>query len=283
MLRRLAIRHISDEFQPRLYEAERRVCPRWIKPLCWYFQSRVRVSQQIVLIQEVLLTRALTLQIRAKPFSCFAHPANTPGRISDHQRERGNVLCNNRSCADEAILTQGMSADNCGVGADACATANGRGAKLILTSHVCARICDVCEHTAGTAKDVITQLNAIIESHVILDLASISHFYMRPDHHVLTDRAIFTDHRPRKDMAEMPDPGAFPYLCSLVHVTRDMNHRAGKARIFAHLCHAPRAFAANGWMGLLPLVTEAFRNVDTMSIDERTSFKPKPRPATTSS
>ena len=212
----------------------------------------------------ITFVAAWTDEILAEPLAAPAHPSDPARRISDHQRKRRHILRHHRAGADEAIVAERVPADDGGIGADAGAAPDRRRAEFILARHIGARIVDVGEHAARAAKHVVGEFDAVIERDIVLDLAAVADLHARADHHVLADRAVLADHGAGKDMAKMPDLGAAPDHRALVDIARDVNQRAGKARIFAHLAHveACSMSAANGWTPLLP-------SVDNRHIAER--------------
>ena len=149
----------------------------------------------------------------------------------------GHILGHDRARADEAILAERMTADDRGVGADAGAASDRRGAEFILARHVGARIVDVGKDAARAAKDVVGKLDAVIERDVVLDLAAVADLHPRADHHVLPDRAVLADDGAGKDMAKMPDLGAAPNDRAIVHIARNVDERARKTRVLAHFAH----------------------------------------------
>jgi hypothetical protein len=175
-----------------------------------------------------------------------------------------------------------MPADDRRIGADACPPSNRRRTEFVFPRNIGARIVHVREDAAGPAKHVVGEFDAIIDRDVVLDLAIVPDPDARTDHDVLPDRAILTDRGASKNMTKMPNPGAAADRGAIVDIARFMNQHAGKARILAHLTHRCIALWAKAWTPLLPTIG-AVRNVETISIDVRTSSSPKPRPATISS
>jgi hypothetical protein len=194
----------------------------------------------------VLLLRARADQVIPETFARSAHPSNPPRRISDHQREIRDIPGDNGAGADEAKHAERMAAHHRCIRSDRCPLADRRGPELILARDVGARIVDVGENAARSAKHVVSQLDAVIDRHIVLDLASVADPNVGTNHDVLSDRAILADHGAGKDMAKMPDLGALTDHRAVIDKAGNVNQRAGKPRVFPHFAHARFALMANG-------------------------------------
>src|SRR5450631_2339348 len=177
-------------------------------------------------------------KIRRQFFTLPADPTHSACRISNHQRKRRYIFRYYRASADEAIISELVPANNGGVSPDASSPPDRSGAEFILARHISAWIVDVGEDATRPTKHVVGEFNAVIKRNVVLNLAAVADPHARSDHHVLADRAVLADNSAWEDMAEMPDLRTLTNDCALVDVTGDVNQRAGKARILAHLGHA---------------------------------------------
>src|SRR6185312_1251381 len=176
-------------------------------------------------------------EITAKPFARPAHPADPARGITGHQREGRDILRHHGAGADEAVLTQAVTADDRRIGADARTASNRCAAKLVLARDIRAGIVDVGEYATRAAEDVGAKLHAVIDRHVVLDLAAVANPDVRADHDVLPDRAVLADRGGRKDVAEVPDLRATAHPRAVVDIARFMDQHAGKTRVLAHLGH----------------------------------------------
>jgi len=67
-------------------------------------------------------------------------------------------------------------------------------------------------------KNLIFQQDALVYGDIILNFAGIPHFHVRADENVLTDAAVFADHRALEDVGEMPDFGTGADDRAFVHI-----------------------------------------------------------------
>src|SRR5438105_2449881 len=134
-----------------------------------------------------------------------AHPAHAPRRHADHQRVILDVMRDDGAGADERILTERDAADDRRVCADAGSTPHACCAVFVLSRDVAPRIDDVGEHHRRSAEHVVLQLDALIHTHVVLDLAISSD--ARAVHHddILSKTTMLADHSAGHYMAKMPD------------------------------------------------------------------------------
>src|SRR5882724_11326717 len=101
-----------------------------------------------------------------------------------------------------------MTADDGRVGADAGAVFDEGRQELAAPADMGAREQYVGEHHRRAAEDIVFQRYALIDRHIVLDLAAIPDPHIGSDHHVLAEIAVGADLRAGKDMSEMPDFGA---------------------------------------------------------------------------
>ena len=100
-----------------------------------------------------------------------ADPADTAGRIADHQRESRDVRRDYRARTNQTILTQRMTTDNSSIGPHRSSTANKRLAVLVLARDRRTRVDDVGEDHTRAEKDIVRTADTGIDGDVVLHLA----------------------------------------------------------------------------------------------------------------
>ena len=88
--------------------------------------------------------------VEVKPMSEFTHIARLPCRITDKKGIIWNILRNNSPCPDKSILTDIMTANNGGIGADGRTFFYPCSGILVLPDDSTPRIDDVGKHHRGT-------------------------------------------------------------------------------------------------------------------------------------
>jgi len=116
-----------------------------------------------------------------------------------------------------------MAADDCCVGADAGSFANGRPPKLVLTTDEGARIIYVRKNAGRSAKDIVGELDAGVESDIVLHLAAIADFDIRADHDILAEDAISADGDLGQNMNKVPYAGSRPNGDIMIDICRFMD------------------------------------------------------------
>src|SRR6266536_3422329 len=151
-----------------------------------------------------------TSRARMEPLAALTHPADASRRHADHEPIGRDVGRHDGARADERILAQRDAAHDRRVGTDRAAALHERAPVCVLARHVTARVHDVGEDTGGTAEDVVFQLDALVDGHVVLDLDVVAD--PGPRHHddVLAEVTPLADHGARHHMREVPDLGAVP-------------------------------------------------------------------------
>ena len=207
--------------------------------------TRSNLNQHTV-ADHMLLLRTWADQVVLETFTDTTHPPNSSCRISDHQREVWHISGDNSTGSYEAKHSERMAAYHRCIRSDRRPSANLRFPKFLLARDVGSRIVHVGEHATWSAKDVVGQLDAIIDRDVVLDLAAVADAYVRSNHHVLSDRAVLADHGTGQDMTKVPDLCASADHGAVVYKTGDVDRDTRKPRIFPHFAHAPLALIANG-------------------------------------
>ena len=133
----------------------------------------------------LLCTRAD--QVVPEALARSAHPSNPSRRISHHQREIRDIPGDDGARADEAILSERMTAHHRGIGSDRSPLADRSGPKLIFARDVGTRIVHIGEHAARSAKHIVSQLDAVVDRDIVLDLASVADPNIGTNHDVLSD------------------------------------------------------------------------------------------------
>ena len=147
-----------------------------------------------------------------------AHPAYASCGVADHKGVGGDVFRDHGPCADEAVLTQRVPANDGGVRADRCAAFENRLAVFRLAADRRARVDDVGEDHARSEEHIVLAADSRIDGHVVLNLAVAPQHHIGRDNHVLPDIAVLAYAAARHDVREVPDFGAFPDLAPLIYI-----------------------------------------------------------------
>src|SRR5262249_40074191 len=110
-------------------------------------------------------------EIVTQLLSAVAHPADAARWNARHHPEGNDIAGDNRASGDEAICAKAGAADDRRVRANGHATFDDGRKELVLAADFRARSLDVSEHAARAAKDVVRQLNSLVNADVVLDLA----------------------------------------------------------------------------------------------------------------
>ena len=176
-----------------------------------------------VLPDQPILPSARAFEAVIQTTTALAHPPYLPGRHAGHQGVIFHVLGHDGTGGDKRALPYRMTAHDRAIRAERCAFAHARTRVNPVHREVRPRGDDVREHAGRTAENVVLQLDAIIDGHVVLDPDAVSDADLARHVHVLSQRAVRTDHSPALDMAEMPnlgagaDGGAGIHVAALVH------------------------------------------------------------------
>ena len=184
---------------------------------------RLTSSLLEVLPDQPILPPARAFETVIQTTTALAHPPYLPGRHAGHQGVIFHVLGHDGTGGDKRALPYRMTAHDRAIRTERCAFAHARTRVDPVHREVRPRGDDVREHAGRTAENVVLQLDAIIDGHVVLDSDAVSDADLARHVHVLSQRAVRTDHSPALDMAEMPnlgagaDGGAGIHVAALVH------------------------------------------------------------------
>src|SRR5690606_30327583 len=95
-----------------------------------------------------------------------------------------------------------------GVGADGRPAPDPGGLVFVLARDVGARVDDVGEHARRAAENIVLELDAFVDGHVVLDLDVVADSSPRHHHYVLAQVAALANDRTGHHVREVPDPGA---------------------------------------------------------------------------
>jgi len=125
--------------------------------------------------------------------AALAHPAYLLGGIAHHEGMVLGAPCNHCSGTNKRIGSDGIAAYYRCVRPDGGAFLHKSGPQLIHTRNMCAGIEDIRENHGRPAENVILEIDSLIDGHIILDLASITHAHIRPDDHILANATTSSD------------------------------------------------------------------------------------------
>lgn len=159
----------------------------------------------------------------------------------------GNILRDDRPSSNKRVFTDGMAADNRAVGPQRGALPDERGPDLVHLPDFCPGVVDIGEDHRGAAEDAVFEGNALVDTYIVLDLASVADGDIRTDHAVLPDIAVLADLGPREDMGEVPDLCTFANFDIVVNDGGGMDEDTRKTR--SHVIGGHDAnFCRNGVM-----------------------------------
>jgi len=158
----------------------------------------------------------------------LAIPALYAGGIAVHQRVIGHIAGHHRAGTDEAIASQGDTANNGGIRANGSAFFHQGGFVLMLAGHMTARVDDIGEDHRRTEEDIVLDDHAGVERDIVLDLDIVPDDDIGCDEHILPDRAVCADFSRRHDVGEVPDFGVVTDLGAFVYIARFVNEDCHK-------------------------------------------------------
>jgi len=116
-----------------------------------------------------------------------------------------NIFGDHRSCANEGVSSNGVAADDGGIGTQGGAVLDQSGTDLIHFSNFGPGIIDIGKDHRRATEDTILQGHPRKNRNIILYLAFIPSGHLRADDHVLADIAILADFGTGEDGGEIPD------------------------------------------------------------------------------
>ncbi len=159
----------------------------------------------------------------AEAFAALAYPAYLTGRNPGHQSVVLYISGHHRASAYQGAATDGMAAHYRAVRAERCAFAHARTRVDPVHREVRPRGDDVREHAGRTAENVVLQLDAIIDGHVVLDPDAVTYPYAWTYVYILAERAILADDGAGLDVAEVPYLGSGPDHSAIIDITAFVN------------------------------------------------------------
>ncbi len=154
---------------------------------------------------------ALAFQGQVEAFAVFAHPADLFGGNADHQGVIGYVTVDDGTGTDKGIASDGDAANDGAVSAQGRALLDVCRTVLVLARYGGARVVDVCEDHARTAKDVVLEGDVVIDRDVVLHLDVVADLDAVADEYVLAERAFLADTGTATDMHPVPNAGVLAY------------------------------------------------------------------------
>jgi hypothetical protein len=117
--------------------------------------------------------------------SGLRHPSDATRRHAGHERKVRYIARNDGAGADKRMPPDGHATHDGGVGPDARPTPHQRALILVLARHRATWIDDVGEHHGRSAEDIVFQLDALVQRHIVLDAGVVAHRHAVHDDDVL--------------------------------------------------------------------------------------------------
>ncbi len=171
---------------------------------------------QTFAFRSVRLPAGRTDQISVQFFTAGADITAYTGGIAVNKGVVGHVACDDRTCADEGITSDGDAAYNGGVGSDGSPALHQCRTGLIHTAYGGTRIPYVGEYHGGAAENFIFERYMAINADIVLNLAGVADAHMGVHIDILPYIASGSDDGRTHDVAEMPDMRAFADACAFV-------------------------------------------------------------------
>ncbi len=152
--------------------------------------------------------------------AAFAGPAFLTGGYADHQRIGRNISVHNGTGGDKGVLSNGMAAQDRGIGPDGGAFPD-QGFMIVIRTALrvfTAGINDIGKDHGRAAKDIVFQLHTFVNRNIVLDLDVIADAHIRSHIDILTKGAVGSDTGTGLNMAEVPDLGPGSELDVVVDV-----------------------------------------------------------------
>ena len=155
----------------------------------------------------------------------LAHPPYLPGRDTGHQSKIFYVFRHNGTGGDQSAAPYRMTAHNRAIRTERGSLAHARTRVNSVHREVRPRSIYICKNAGWATKDVIFNLNALVDGNIVLDPDTIPNVDIVANIHILAQGTILTNNSPALDMAEMPNfrPGA--NLDAVIHVTALVNEK----------------------------------------------------------
>ena len=138
--------------------------------------------------------------------SALTNPAMLPRRVPHHHRMVRHIFGYNAARRNKSIFPNPMPADNGRIRPNARSFPyRGVGIVLRATLRIFASWpLDVGKHHGRAAKDIVSQLYALIQRNIILDFAVVTYSDMVSHKYILPNGTAGADYRLGADMAKMP-------------------------------------------------------------------------------
>ena len=184
--------------------------------------GRTSLQRFQITIVFLVFPAAFTLQGCIEALATFAHPTDLSGRHAGHQGVRLHILGHHSTGSNEGTLAHGMAADHGAISPQGGTFADlGLGIDTMYRE-MGTRRRHVGEYAARAAEHIVLNLNAFVDRDVVLHADAIADLNIVAHVHILSERAVFTNHGTFLDMAEMPDLGSLADAHILIDITAFM-------------------------------------------------------------
>lgn len=156
-------------------------------------------------------------------FATFTYPAKLTGRNTYHESIVLNILGDDGTGTDEGGTSYGVTTDDCAVGTEGSAFLDERLGIDAVNREMGTGCRDIGKDAGGTAENIVLNLYAFIDGHIVLDADTIADADIVADVDILTQRAVITQTSTLLDMAEVPYLRAVAYLYIVIDVTAFVN------------------------------------------------------------
>src|SRR5262249_48877873 len=155
-------------------------------------------------------------KVIAESLAGMTDPADAARRNTGHQRKGSYIAGDDGARSDEAVHAEAAPTQDSGIRPDRAAALDHGLKKFILAINLGARVPNVGERAAWTAKHAVLQFDPFVDADIILDLAAVADVDIGPDHDILADDAIATNDAACNNMREMPYPSIPTNLTAFV-------------------------------------------------------------------
>ena len=167
----------------------------------------------------MILSPAIALKRSVEAFATLAHPSYLSRWNAGHQRIRFHVFGHHSTSGDQGTLAYGMTAHHRAVGPQRSALTDSRLGIHPMNREMGSWRGHVGENTTRPTKDVVFNLNALIDGDVVLDPNTVAYAHVVAYVDILSQGTTLANDGTRLDMAEVPYLGPFANSDAFIDIT----------------------------------------------------------------
>jgi len=165
-----------------------------------------------------------TLRGARHDLTAAAHPAPVSSRIAEDELMRQHILRHDGTRRHQAVFTEFVSADHCGIGTDRRTETDPGRTEQPGPGRAGIQI--VGKDGGRSDEGLVLERNTLVDGHIVLDLNPITDVDVDVDEHVCSDVAVVTDDGSPAHVGAAPDPGLRTYRRAGLDLGTDVDLRS---------------------------------------------------------